>query len=110
MAEIRHAGGAVSRPPEHPNAYGNRSREHLLELVAVLPSPGENEAAGSFVTDMQGEISQFAAKGSYLNFLEGSEKLERSAEGFEPGDWERLRAIKKQYDPGNLFDHGISIS
>ncbi len=110
MAEIRHAGGAVSRSPEYPNAYGNRARQHLLEIVAMVPSPTEEEAAKSVLEDLQAEISEFAEEGAYLNFLEGMEKVARSAEGFEPSDWERLRAIKRRYDPANIFDHGVAIS
>ncbi len=110
MAEIRHAGGAVARAPGDRNSYGNRDREHLLELVAVIPSPEVKEAAESLVEDVKSQIAPLAAKGAYLNFLEGVEKVRRSAEGFEPEDWERLKAIKRRYDPNNLFDHGIAIS
>ena len=110
MAEIRHAGGAISHPPEHSNAYGHRDRQHLLEIVAITTSPEEREATISFVEELKRQISDFTAPGAYLNFLEGAEKVTRSAEGFEAGDWERLRTIKAKHDPGNLFDHGIDIS
>lgn len=110
MAEIRHAGGAISHPPEHPNAYGNRDRQHLLEIVAITPSLEERASATDFVTDLKRRLSEFTAEGAYLNFLEGSEKVARSAEGFGQADWERLKTIKAKYDPHNLFDHGIEIS
>lgn len=110
MAEIRHAGGAVARQPVHPNAYGNRDRQHVLEIVAVIPAPDDFEPTESFLSELKGRLSPFRARGAYLNFLEGQEKVERSSEGFEPTDWERLKAIKTHYDPRNIFDHGIAIS
>jgi FAD/FMN-containing dehydrogenase len=40
--------------------------------------------------------------GVYVNFL-GDEGDARVREAY-PGDtWERLRAVKRRYDPGNLF-------
>ena len=109
MAEIRHAGGAVSRQPEHPNAYGNRARQHVLEVVGITMTPEDKTSLEAFVTRLQADLAPHLAGGAYLNFLEGEEKIRRSAEGFEPESWQRLREIKAQVDPTNLFDHGIAI-
>lgn len=109
FAEVRHAGGAISRQPEHPNAYGNRARQHVLEMVGITPDPASFAAAEAFIARLQRELAPHTAGGAYLNFLEGEEKVRRSREGFEPESWDRLRQVKQVYDPGNLFSHGIAI-
>ncbi len=109
MAEIRHAGGALSRMPEYPNAYGNRKRQYLLEVVGMAMSGDELEALRDFVNSLQRQLSDHIAGGVYLNFLEGEEKVRRSSEGFEPESWLRLGKVKQTFDPSNLFSHGIAI-
>jgi FAD/FMN-containing dehydrogenase len=38
----------------------------------------------------------------YLNFI-GDEGASRVEAGFGPGKWQRLRELKKKWDPENLF-------
>ncbi len=110
FAEVRHCGGAIARGPEHPNAYGNRARRHVLEVVGITPTPEAFAAAERFIAGMRADLAPALAGGAYLNFLEGAEKLRRTREGFEPAAWERLRAVKASYDPANLFSHGLAVS
>lgn len=109
FGEIRHAGGAVARPPEYPNAYGNRQRQHVLEVVGVIPSADDMPALEERLTDLRKQLAPHVAGGAYINFLDGPEKARRSAEGFEPEAWERLRRVKAHYDPDNVFSHGVAI-
>ena len=41
-------------------------------------------------------------QGAYVNFLE-DEGIERVRAAYPGATWDRLRAIKKRYDPDNLF-------
>lgn len=109
MAELRHAGGAITRGPEHPNSYGNRERQHLLEVVGIAISPEHFHAIHRFVEELQVDLSSHRAGGAYLNFLEGDEKIRRTREGFDSETWARLVELKRQFDPQNIFDHGIAI-
>ncbi len=110
LAEVRHAGGAMAREPEHPNAYGNRGRQHLLEFVGITPTAEALEACEHFVAAVKHELAPHAAGGAYLNFLEGAEKVRRAREGFEPSAWERIRRIKAEVDPANLFSRGLPLA
>lgn len=110
FAEIRHAGGAISRQPEHPNAYGNRHRQHILEVVGVIPSADHRPQLEMELDALRRRLAPHAAGGAYLNFLDGSERARRSAEGFEPDAWKALQQVKVRYDPHNIFSHGIAIA
>ncbi len=110
LAELRHAGGAIARPPRHANAYGNRARRHLLEMIGVTDSESDRVQLETFLDIVRAELAPFISPGVYLNFLEGEEKVRRTREGFEPESWERLRKIKERFDPTNMFSHGLAIS
>ena len=109
FTEVRHAGGAVAREPEYPNAYGNRDRTLLMEIVGVV-DPEMNPELGEFVRHLHEALAPHVAPGVYLNFLEGDEKRTRTREGFSDDAWARLRKIKATVDPRNMFSHGIAIS
>lgn len=109
LAEFRHAGGAVSRLPEHPNAYRGRSYQHLLELVGGTPTKRSHADLRTFVDEVKSKLARYRADGVYLNFLAGDEKVARTREAFDADTWERMRAIKATVDPSNMFDRGIAI-
>lgn len=109
MAELRHAGGAVAREPEHPNAYPGRAHLHVLESVGVTPTPESVTALIDFHAAVRAQLQPYTAGGAYLNFLDGDEKAERTPEAFDAVTWQRLLAIKLHYDSGNVFSHGLPL-
>ncbi len=109
FAELRHAGGAMARAPEVPNAYGNRERRHLLEAVGIGFDAAAMARLEAFLGQLRADLSSHVAGGAYLNFLEGDEKVRRASEGFDEAAWERLRALKAELDPGNVFRNGLPL-
>ena len=110
LAEIRHAGGAIARAPEHPSSYGNRDRLHLLQVVGATPTAEARVALAEAIGELRAKLAPSIAGGAYLNFLEGTEKVRRYSEGFEPEAWSRLLEVKKSFDPDNLFSHGLDLA
>jgi FAD/FMN-containing dehydrogenase len=49
------------------------------------------------------------AAGVYVNFL-GEEGQARVREAYPGSTWERLAAVKRRYDPTNLFHRNQNIS
>jgi FAD/FMN-containing dehydrogenase len=49
------------------------------------------------------------ASGVYVNFL-GEEGEERIKAAYAPATYERLAALKRRYDPTNLFRHNQNIT
>lgn len=108
-AEVRHAGAAIARP-SRPSSYGNRDAVHLLQMVGIANDTAEFEQLDRFVEEVRHELSPFVTGGAYLNFLEGEDKQRRTERGFDPGSWERLRAVKADVDPDNVFNHGLPLA
>jgi FAD/FMN-containing dehydrogenase len=99
----RHLGGAISRVPEDATAYGNRDAQFNLSIDSTWEDPTESERNIAWTREVWTKMRQFSDGGIYLNFagfLEEGEKLLHEAHG---GNYERLVALKNEYDPTNLF-------
>ena len=101
---IRHRGGAVSRVPEEATAYANRTALFNLSLDSIWGDPTESERNIAWTREAWAKMRRFSEGGGiYLNFagfLEEGEKLLHEAHG---ENYERLVALKNEYDPTNLF-------
>jgi hypothetical protein len=109
LIELRHLGGALSRPPRVPNAIGRRDAAFSLYSGAVV-TPGRLEELRAAQATLHERLRPWATGAVCPNFLIGPEvtpEVMRSA--YLPADFERLTALKKQYDPQNMFriNHNI---
>jgi FAD/FMN-containing dehydrogenase len=95
---IRAVGGAVSDVPSEATAYAGRSAAFSL---AAFGAGSEFDAAWERL------VPSFS--GSYLSFESGtgSPWLERA---FPPTHLERLRALKRRYDPTGLFRDNFFVA
>lgn len=108
MTEVRHVGGAVSQGGSEA-AYGNRDATLLFEAVSAIPTPEAGEALQAHFARVRERLRPHATGGAYLNFLEGPEKIARTRQGFTPEAYRRLQALKRLYDPQDLFRYGIDL-
>lgn len=101
VTQIRVMGGAVRRVPDDATAYSHRNRPIMINVASAYPDPGEAATHEAWVDD----LSKILGKGddeAYVNFL-GDVDGSRVMEAYPGQTWERLREIKRHYDPGNLF-------
>jgi hypothetical protein len=110
FAEVRHAGGAISRVDPGAAAYGNRDAVYSLQVVAGTPTPEIHAAAKNHVAQMKSALASHLHGGVYLNFVEGVEALQSTRKGFSADTFERLEVLKEKYDPKNRFSHSYVIS
>jgi berberine-like enzyme len=98
---VQHIGGAVARVPADATAFGDRSAPFLLNVVARTPTADGYDEAVSWAQELHGEMAPMLTGGAYVNFLsnEGDDRV-RAAYGDK---FDRLVALKDQYDPTNLF-------
>lgn len=107
IAETRHAGGAISRPPEE-TAYTARGAERLLQVVALTMTPEAVAQTHTRLERLWGRLGEKLA-GPYLNFLEGEERVAAGPEAFEADAWQRLLDVKRAVDPTGMFSHGLVL-
>lgn len=102
MGQIRVLGGAFSRVAADGTAFAHRDASHMATFLAMYGGGPEIAAEQDrWVADALAALSPADAP-AYVNFLskEGSTGL---AAAYPPATWARLRQVKRQYDPENLF-------
>jgi FAD/FMN-containing dehydrogenase len=109
LAQIRPLGGAFSRVPRDATAFAHRDKSYMLALINDWDSPEAGDAAVHYawLEEFWRSVRPFGS-GVYVNFLESGER-DRIREAY-PGDtYERLVAVKRRYDPDNLFRQNQNI-
>ncbi|HLH71100.1 MAG TPA: FAD-binding oxidoreductase [Candidatus Dormibacteraeota bacterium] len=93
--------GAVHRVGPEDTAFRFRDARFAEVIVGVDPDPAEAERIRSWTVRYWEALHPFSAGGAYVNFLmdEGEDRV-RATYG---ANYPRLAAIKRRYDPGNLF-------
>jgi FAD/FMN-containing dehydrogenase len=94
-------GGAVARVGEDETAYGGRSAGYSFNITASTQDAAGFDQEREWVRNFWSALEPYHTS-VYVNFLmeEGEERV-RQAYGAEKYD--RLKALKRRYDPDNLF-------
>jgi FAD/FMN-containing dehydrogenase len=101
VVQLRQLGGAMASVPNDATAFAHRSRAVMVNIATLYGPDDDQGAARGWVEEMTTRIHGDDTTG-YVNFL-GDEGPERVRQAY-PGDtWDRLREIKRRYDPTNLF-------
>jgi FAD/FMN-containing dehydrogenase len=112
LLELRHFGGALSRPPRVANAIGRRDGAFCVYTGSVV-TPGRHDELCAAQAMLHARLRPWSTGGVCLNFLTGPEiTLEVLRSAYLPADFERLVTLKKRYDPHNVFriNHNIPVS
>jgi FAD/FMN-containing dehydrogenase len=112
LLELRHFGGALSRPPRVANAIGRRDGAFCVYTGSVV-TPGRHDELCAAQAMLHERLRPWSTGGVCLNFLTGPEiTLEVLRSAYLPADFERLVTLKKRYDPHNVFriNHNIPVS
>ncbi len=99
---IHQLGGAMSRVPSGATAFGNRDAGFLANYLGISMDPADDETLVSWVRRASDAIEPYGTGARYVNFLaDEGESGVRSA--YEDETLERLRGLKRRYDPTNVF-------
>jgi FAD/FMN-containing dehydrogenase len=107
LVQIRVLGGAVNRVPSGDTAYAHRDAQIMLFLANFYSDNADRPRRSEWVDDLMSALQQ-GHEGAYVNFL-GDEGPVRTRSAYPGTTWDRLRRIKRQYDPHNLFRRNQNI-
>ena len=101
---------AYSKAGEGDTAFsGGRSPRFAVFIVAVCPTPGILAADRAWARSFwQALLPHSLGAGSYVNAMTEFDD-DRVRASYGPAKYQRLAAIKRKYDPQNLFRHNANI-
>ena len=99
--QLRVLGGAVARVPADATAFAHRERRIIANVAAMYGRPEEASTYMPWVDGLAGALDQ-GDESAYVGFL-GDEGEARVRAAYPGPTWDRLAAVKAQYDPTNLF-------
>ena len=109
LIEIRPLGGALSRGRVLPDAVSGRDAAFLLFLLGFKMPPVAEAVTGS-IRAILAALAPYSTGYTLVNFHgEPGDEADR-ARAWSPAVYERMRAAKASYDPGNLLRFGHAIT
>lgn len=103
---VRYLRGAYNRVPMDATASAHRNAEALLMLVAFLPPRAPRELIDG-VHEAWGPVAPYTS-GTYGNFAQSSGEAMTSL-AYPPATLDRLREVKRKYDPQNLLSRNHNV-
>lgn len=101
--DIWHIGGAVRRAHDDAMAFHGRHVSFLLSPEANWEHPHEDEENIAWLLHFLMAMQPFSDGSRYLNFPGFQEEGEAMMRAAFAAKYDRLAALKKKYDPANLF-------
>jgi len=101
-------GGAVARVPEDATAFPNRHAQHNLNIVGAWEINDPDPERHIAWVRQTWEAMQPFSSGAYVNFM-SDEPAERLRTVYGAAKYDRLVALKRRYDPDNVFRHNQNI-
>ena len=95
-------GGAAARVPEDAAAFSHRGAPYIININGMSPDPAERDRLVSWTRDFWTAMQPFSFGGVYVNFL-GEEGEDRVRAAYGDDKFDRLAALKREYDPENFF-------
>lgn len=110
LSSIWNFGGATARVGSADTAFGDRSMPYMFSIDSIWSAPEKDAANIAWTRDFWQRMKPCSSGGRiYLNFPglnEEGEDLVRRSYG---GNFAKLAAIKKKYDPDNVFRFNQNI-
>jgi FAD/FMN-containing dehydrogenase len=94
--------GALNDPPPDHSPVGNRDAGAVLNIAASWEHAADDAVNIEWARSAWADLRGFSTGGNYVNFLTEDEPDERVRAAYG-SHYDRLRLIKRQWDPDNLF-------
>jgi FAD/FMN-containing dehydrogenase len=106
---LEHFHGAVTRVPVDSTAYALRDPGFNTLVAGQWMGLAERDATVAWVRESYAALATFVGERRYANYLGSDEEVGAAAKAAYGPNLARLRKLKKQYDPENVFHHNLNI-
>jgi len=97
--------GALNEQPASHSPAGNRDAGFVLNITASWEDAADDGVNVGWAREAWEAMRPFSTGGAYLNFMTEDEGAERVQAAYGKTTLARLAALKRAYDPDNLFRH-----
>jgi FAD/FMN-containing dehydrogenase len=108
LVEMKVAGGAVGRIPRSATAYAHRETPVWIACLTGGPDADADKRRQHLLQRFERVMRPHAA-GSYVNVM-GHDEPDRALDAYPPATYARLVALKRRYDPTNIFRHNLNVT
>jgi FAD/FMN-containing dehydrogenase len=95
-------GGAIARVDDDAMAFGERQSPWNVHYLNMWEDAADDERNIAYVRGLAAAMKPWTSGRAYLNFI-GDEGGDRVQAAFGPERYAKLQAIKRTWDPDNLF-------
>jgi FAD/FMN-containing dehydrogenase len=106
---FHHFGGAVAHVGDDDAGFGDRSAHDVLNVIARSPDADDFDANVAWARGTVEALAPVSRDGAYVKFM-GDARDERLRASYGYATYERLVALKRRYDPTNLFQLNQNIT
>jgi FAD/FMN-containing dehydrogenase len=99
--------GAPNRVAPDAMAWGHRDAKYVLNVHGRWDTPSDDDKVIAWTRAFFKASQPFASGGAYVNFM--TEDESGRVENAYGANFARLQAIKRKYDPENVFHHNQNI-
>jgi hypothetical protein len=96
-------GGAVSRVPRDETAFDQRDSNYNFVIVSRWADPAQAQPNVAWARSTSEAAKPFTNGHVYVNYIGAGEAPDRVRAAFGADKYDRLAALKRKYDPTNLF-------
>jgi FAD/FMN-containing dehydrogenase len=90
-------------------ALGYRDAAFNVSVMASWTDPADDDDHIAWARKTAAAIEPWSVSGGYANYMQADEPIERVRAAYGPESFDRLRALKKQYDPDNVLHRNQNI-
>ncbi|MGH3059345.1 MAG: FAD-binding oxidoreductase [Gaiellaceae bacterium] len=101
--------GAPKSADSTVGALGFRQAAFNVSAMATWQDAALDEESIAWARDTAAALEPWSVSGGYVNYMQADEPIERVRAAFGDEAFERLRALKRRYDPGNVLRRNQNI-
>ncbi len=102
-------GGAVARQPADSTPYLHRDANWVLNIESRWYEAEEDDHYIGWARSAFDAVTPFSTGGVYVNFISSDEGTDRVRAAYDDSMFERLTALKNEWDPDNVLHMNQNI-
>jgi FAD/FMN-containing dehydrogenase len=90
-------------------ALAYRDAAFNISVMASWLDPSEDDDEIAWARETAAALEPWSTSGGYANYMQADEPIERVRAAYGPESFDRLRELKKRYDPDNVLHRNQNI-